>query len=69
VSFRLVQDSQFDPDPIYHWGVTTQTQVAPNAAVGLGLLRSAPKKPSGERNLDRGAPRSRKGFVSFLLKF
>ena len=69
VSFRLVQDREFDPYPVYHSGIIAQTQVAPNATVGFGLLKSRPKKPSGEWTLDGGAPRSRKAALNFLLKF
>ena len=67
--FTLVQDSQFDPDPVHHSGIVTRAEVAPNATVGLGMLRSAPKRPSGDWKAESGSPRSRKGLVSFLLKF
>ncbi len=69
VSFRLVQDREFDPDPVHHSGIVAQTEVAPNATVGIGLLRSKPKTLSGDWTSDTGAPRSRKAAVSFLLKF
>ena len=69
VSFRLVQDPQFDPAPVYHWGIVAQTDVAPNATVGIGLLRANPKKLSGDWNTDRGAPRSRSTKIDFLLRF
>jgi len=69
VSFRLVEDRDFDPGPVHHSGIVAQTAVAPNASVGIGLLRSRPKKPSGDWTLDSGARSSRKTAVSFLLKF
>jgi hypothetical protein len=68
-AFTIVQDSQFDPDPVHHSGIVTRTDIAPNASVGLGVLRSAPKRPSGEWKVQNGAPRPRKGLVSFLLRF
>jgi hypothetical protein len=69
VSFRLVADREFDPAPVHHSGIVAQTVVAPNASIGIGLLSSRPKKPSGDWTLDNRAPSSRKTTVSFLLKF
>lgn len=70
VGFRLVQDSPFDPDPVYHSGIVGQTEIAPNTTIGVGLLRARPKKPgSGDWRFDSGAPRSRKAAVSIMLKF
>lgn len=68
LGFTLVQDSLFDPAPVHHSGLVTRTDIAPNATLGLGLIKSSPKSPSGEWNRD-GAHRSRKGLISFLLKF
>jgi hypothetical protein len=69
VSVRLVQDSEFDPDPMHHSGIVGRTDIAPNASLGLGLLKAAPKRRAGNWNSDRNAPLPRKGLVSFLLKF
>jgi hypothetical protein len=70
IGFRLVRDPEFDPSPVYHSGIVGQTEIAPNATLGIGLLKARPKKPgSGEWRFDSGAPRSRKAAVSFLLKF
>ena len=69
VSFRLVQDPQYDPDPVYHWGVAAQAEVAPNAMLGIGLLRARPKKLSGDWNTDSGASHSRSTKIDFLLRF
>lgn len=69
VSFRLVADREFDPAPVHHSGIIGQTAVAPNASIGIGLLSSRPKKPSGNWTLDNGPRSSRKTTVSFLLKF
>jgi hypothetical protein len=70
IGFRLVQDPAFDPDPVHHSGIVGETEIAPNATIGIGLLRARPKKPgSGDWRLDSGAPRSRKAAVSILLKF
>jgi len=70
VGFRLVQDPAFDPDPVYHSGIVGQAEIAPNATIGVGLLRARPKKPgSGDWRFDSGAPRSRKAAVSIMLKF
>ena len=69
VSFRLVQDAQFDPAPVYHWGIVAQADVAPNATVGIGLLRAKPKKLSGDWDTNSGASHSRSAKVDFLLRF
>ena len=70
LNFRLVRDSEFDPDPIHNSGMIAQTEIAPNATVGFGLLKAAPKKRgSGEWKLDDSAPRSRKAAVSLRIKF
>ena len=69
-NFRLVEDAVFDPRPIHNSGMIAQTQVAPNATLGIGLLKAAPRKPgAGEWRVDNGAPRSRKAAVSFRLRF
>ena len=67
--FTLVQDGQFDPDPVHHSGIVTRAEIAPNTTVGLGVLKSAAKRPSGEWKAESGSPRSRKGLVSLLFKF
>ena len=70
VSFRLVQDPEFAPDPVHHSGIVAETGIAPNASIGFGLLKSRSRKPgSGDWRLESGAPRSRKGAVTVLLKF
>ena len=66
----MVQDPAFDPDPVHHSGIVGETEIAPNATIGIGLLRARPKKPgSGDWRLDSDAPRSRKAAVSIQLKF
>lgn len=70
IGFRLVEDPIFDPDPVHHSGIVGQTEIAPNATLGIGLLKAKSKKPgSGDWRLDSGAPRSRKAAVSLTLKF
>ena len=70
LNFRLVSDGEFDPGPVHNSGMVAQSQVAPNATVGIGLLKAAPRKPgSGEWKLDDGARHSRKAAVSFRLRF
>jgi hypothetical protein len=70
LNFRLVSDSEFDPDPVHHSGMVAQSEIGPNATVGIGLLKAAPKKPgSGDWKLDNGIRHSRKAAVSFRLKF
>lgn len=70
LNFRLVQDADFDPAPVHHSGMIAQTRVMPNATIGVGILKAAPKKlGSGDWRQDSGAPRSRKAAVSFQLKF
>lgn len=70
LSLRIVDDPIIDPKPIHNSGMIAQTIVAPNAVLGVGLLKAAPKRPgSGEWRLDSGTPRSRKAAVSFILKF
>ena len=69
VSFRLVEDPEFDPGPVHHYGIVGSTQIAPNATVGVGVLKSRPKKPSGDWKFDNGAPHPRKVAVDFVLRF
>ena len=70
VNFRLVEDAVYDPNPIHNSGMIAQTQVAPNATLGIGILKAAPRKPgAGEWRVENGAPRSRKAAVSFRLRF
>jgi hypothetical protein len=70
VSFRLVQDPESDSGPVHHWGVVAQTELAPNMSIGIGLLKSKPRKlGSGDWRLESGAPHSRKAAVDVLLKF
>lgn len=69
ISFRLVEDPQYDREPVYHWGIVAQTEIAPNATLGIGLLRAKPKKLSGDWNADNGAPHSRNTKIDFLFRF
>lgn len=70
LNFRLVSDSEFDPGPVHNSGMVAQSQIAPNATVGIGLLKAAPKQPgSGDWKLDNGVRHSRKAAVSFRLRF
>lgn len=70
INFRLVQDGEFDRGPVHNSGMVAQTEVGPNATLGFGILKAAPRKPgSGEWKLDNGAPRSRKAAISFRLRF
>lgn len=69
-NFRIVEDPVFAPGPIHHSGMIAQTPVAPNASLGFGLLKVAPRKPgSGEFRQEHGATGSRKAAVRFTLKF
>ena len=70
LNFRLVQDPISDPAPVHNSGMVAQTEVAPNATVGVGLLKSSPKKyGSGDWRVENGMPRSRKAAVTLQLKF
>ena len=70
LNFRIVQDPIDDPRRIHNSGMIAQTEIAPRATLGIGLLKSVPKKlGSGDWHVDRGAPRSRKAAISFHWKF
>lgn len=69
LTFRLVEDPEFDSDPIHHFGFVAQMPVAPNAMVGIGLAKSQPKKLSGDWTRDSGSSHSRKAALDFLLRF
>jgi hypothetical protein len=71
-NFRLVADQagldRMTQAPLRRSGMVASTEVAPNATLGFGLVRSAPKRTSDLRPGPRGAG-SRKAAVSFQLKF
>ena len=70
LNFRLVEDPVFAPGPVHNSGMIAQTPVAPNASIGIGLLKAAPRKPgSGEYRQENGPTGSRKAAVRFVLKF
>ena len=70
LKFRLVQEPVISSKPIHNSGMIAQTEVAPNAAIGVGLFKSTQRKPdAGEWRLDQGSTGSRKAAVRFLFKF
>ena len=70
VKFRLVEDPIFAPNPVHNSGMIAQTPVLPNAILGIGLLRAAPRRAgSGEYRPETGTTGSRKAAVKFVLKF
>jgi hypothetical protein len=70
LKFRLVEDPTFASNPVHNSGMIAQTPILPNAIIGVGLLRAAPRKPgSGEYRPEAGATGSRKAAVKFVLKF
>ena len=70
LNFRLIEDPMFASTPIHNSGMIAQTPVAPNAMIGVGLLKASPRKPgSGEFRQENGANGSRKASVRFVLKF
>jgi hypothetical protein len=55
---------------VHNSGIIAQTEIAPGATLGLGLLRASPKKlGSGEWRLEPHAPRSRKAAIQLQWKF
>jgi len=70
LNLRLVEDRSNDPSPIHNSGMIVQQTVAPNAFLGVGVFKMAPKKlGSGDYRADGTAPKSRRAAVSFLFKF
>lgn len=70
LNLRLVDDRDFDSGQVQHSGMIGETEVMPNATLGFGLLKTAPKKVGiGDERPDSGAPRSRKAAIRFQLKF
>ena len=70
LKFRLVQEPVISSKPIHDSGMIAQTEVAPNAAIGIGLFKSTPRKRNGgEWRLDERSTGSRKAAVRFLFKF
>jgi hypothetical protein len=70
LKFRLVQEPVISSRPIHNSGMIAQTEVAPNAAIGIGLFKSTQRKPdAGEWRLDERSTGSRKAAVRFLFKF
>ncbi len=69
-NLRIVEDPVFAPTPVHNSGMIAQTPVAPNASIGIGLLKASPRKPgSGEFRQENGAQGSRKAAIRFVLKF
>ena len=70
LNFRLVEEPRIGPKPFHNAGMIAQTQVARNAAIGVGLFKSSQRKPdAGEWRLEGRAPKSRKAAIRFQLKF
>ena len=70
LNFRLIDEPRFSAKPIHDAGMIAQTQVLPNAALGVGLFKSTQRKPdAGEWRTDARATGSRKAAVRFLFKF
>ncbi|MFL6751785.1 MAG: hypothetical protein ACJ8D5_04275 [Sphingomicrobium sp.] len=70
LNFRVVRDDIEATGPVHNSGMVAETEVAPNATLGLGLLRAAPKKlGSGDWRTENGASHSRKAAVRLQLKF
>ena len=70
LDFRLKQDSSImGPVPLIR-GMVVEHELAPNAAVGIGLSSLYDKRKSGtDGGLDSRPKRSRKPAVTFVLKF
>ena len=70
LKFRIVEDPVFAPGPTHNSGMIAHTPVAPNASIGVGLLKASPRKlGTGEFRQENGPPGSRKAAVRFVLKF
>ena len=70
LNFRLIEEPRVSTRPIHNSGIVAQTEVAPNAVVGLGLLKSAQRKPdAGEFRLEGRSGGSRKAAVQLVWKF
>ena len=70
VDFRPVRDPEFDSTPVRNSGLIGQTQLAPNATLGFGLLNVSSRRPSsGEWRYDPRGGRSKKASVRLVLKF
>ena len=70
LKFRIIEDPVFAPTPVHNSGMIAQTPLAPNASIGVGLLKASPRRPgSGEFRPESGAQGSRKAAVRFTLKF
>ena len=70
LNFRLVDEPVISSRPIHNSGMIAQTEVAPNAAIGIGVFKSTQRKlDAGEWRLDERSAGSRKAAVRFLFKF
>lgn len=68
--FRLVHDPEFDTIPVRNSGLIGETELAPNATLGLGLLNVSSRRPSlGEWRHDPRGGRSTKASIRFVLRF
>ena len=66
-NIRLVGDRQNRSARVGDAGMIASTNVAPNATLGIGLLKTAPRKSNDWRLGTRYSPR--KAAVNFQLKF
>lgn len=70
LKFRIIEDPVFAPNPVHNSGMIAQTPVAPNASIGIGLLKASPRKSgTGEFRPEPRTQGSRKAAVRFILKF
>jgi hypothetical protein len=70
VNFRLLQDTVLDTTPVHHSGMAAQTNLAPNASVGVGMISvSSRRAASGDWRNDARFPRSKKVAIKLTLKF
>jgi hypothetical protein len=69
LDLRILQQQGFDRPPPLIGGMIAQRDVAPNAAVGIGMARIYGRKKRGDARITDQPSIGRKPAVTFVVKF
>lgn len=69
LDLRILQQQGFDRSPALVGGMLVRQEVAPNAALGVGLANMYGRKKGSSLRIGDPPARSKKPAVSFIMKF
>jgi hypothetical protein len=69
IDLRLLQQQGFDRRPALIGGMIAQREIAPRAALGIGLARLYGRKKRGDARITDQPSIGRKPAVTFTVKF